>query len=75
MDLNSLNCVYSPHHGGLIESLLLARFLLIAVYTKQRGKGYSLYNWIVYKQRSKAKEEERERQAVTREVIYNPLVT
>ena len=32
---------------------------------------YSLYNWIVYKQRSKAKEKERKRQAATREVIYN----
>ena len=35
---------------------------------------YSLYNWIVHKRGSKAKEEERKRQAVTREVKYNYIV-
>jgi hypothetical protein len=33
---------------------------------------YNLYNWIVYKQGSKAKEKKRKRQAVTQENIYNP---
>jgi hypothetical protein len=32
----------------------------------------SLYNWIVYKQESKAKEKERKGQVVTRGVIYDP---
>ena len=32
----------------------------------------NLYNWIVYKQGSKAKEKERKRQAATQEDIYNP---
>ena len=34
----------------------------------------SLYNWIVYKQRSKAKEKERGRQAVPLEVLYDFVV-
>ena len=34
----------------------------------------SLYNWIVYKWRSKAEEEERKKQVVTQEVIYNYIV-
>ncbi len=32
----------------------------------------SLYDWIVYKRGSKAKEKERKRQVATRGVIYNP---
>src|SRR5277367_5626247 len=32
----------------------------------------NLYDWIVYKRGSKAKEKERKRQAATREDIYNP---
>jgi hypothetical protein len=35
----------------------------------------SLYNWIVYKQGSKAREKERRRVVAPLEVIYNPLVT
>ena len=35
----------------------------------------SLYDWIVYKRGFKAREKERKRQAATRGVIYNPLVT
>jgi len=35
----------------------------------------SLYNWIVYKQESKAKEKEKEGQAVPLKVLYDPYVT
>ena len=43
-------------------------------YKYSKKDTYSLYDWIIYNQGSKAKEKERKRQAVTREVIYNPLV-
>ena len=32
----------------------------------------NLYDWIIYKQGSKAKEKEKKRQAATQEDIYNP---
>ena len=35
----------------------------------------SLYNWIVYKQRSKAKEKEKGGQAVLLEILYDFAVT
>jgi len=35
----------------------------------------SLYDWIVYKRGSKAREKERRRVVAPLEVIYNPLVT
>ena len=38
---------------------------------RQKGRA-SLYDWIVYKRESKAKEKEEKGQAATRGVIYDP---
>jgi hypothetical protein len=54
-------------------SLLLAT-QLIEARARQRMHT-SLYDWIVYKRRSKAREKERRRVVAPLEGIYNPLVT
>jgi len=44
---------------------------LIEARARQKGRA-SLYDWIVYKRESKAKEKERKGQVATQGVIYDP---
>ena len=61
----------------LLDLKILATCCGLSQSRHKHGKkdACSLYDWIVYKQGSKAEEEERKRQAATREVIYNHMVT